>query len=167
MMKLLKEKCIDQITINELIEEVGSCKSTFYKYYVDKYDLCNQTLANNVYAQIDFKDSNWEQFLFTYVDVMGKNAKLIMNAFESTDVSAPIFQGQNMVIEVLSRIIQSHGVKIEDETMEFVLHSCGVGIISLVNTWLKQGKTGDTQKFVQCIRSIMPKSIYEYVYQDK
>lgn len=167
MLNLLKEKCVDQITINELIQEVGSCKSTFYKYYVDKYDLCNKCLANNIYNQINFNESDWEKFLFNYIDVIGKNAKLIVNAFASTDISAPIFQGQRMIFDVLSRSLRAHGVDVEDETMGFVLHSCSVGLINIVNTWLKQGRTEDMQKFVQRIRNVTPKSIYAYIYQDE
>ena len=39
--KLLEKTGIENITLNMLIEDVGSCKGTFYKYYVDKFGLCN------------------------------------------------------------------------------------------------------------------------------
>ena len=35
MLVLLEEKNIDNITVGEIIEEVGSCKGTFYKHYLN------------------------------------------------------------------------------------------------------------------------------------
>lgn len=37
-MKLLHEKQFDEITINELCDEAGVRRATFYKHYSDKYD---------------------------------------------------------------------------------------------------------------------------------
>lgn len=164
MIDLLKEKCIDQITIQELLQKVGSCKGTFYKYYVDKYDLCNKALANNVYDKIDFDEQNWESFLINYVDVIDRNAKVIMNAFESIDISAPIFQNRRMITEMLSRLLQSKEVNVQDEAMIFVLNTCGSILVDIIYTWLKLGRKERKDVLVAHIRAITPNSIYEYIY---
>lgn len=164
MIDLLKEKCIDQITIQELLRRVGSCKGTFYKYYVDKYDLCNKALTNNVYGKIDFDEQDWEKFLANYVDAIDRNAKVIMNAFESIDISAPIFQNRRMIVEVLTRILQNREANVKDERTIFVLNTCGSILVDIVYTWLKLGRKEGKEEMVKRIRAIMPNSIYEYLY---
>lgn len=164
MIDLLKEKCIDQITIQELLRKVGSCKGTFYKYYVDKYDLCNKALTNNVYDKIDFDEQDWEKFLTNYVDTIDRNAKVIMNAFESIDISAPIFQSRRMITEVLTRILQNREVNVKDERMIFVLNTCGSILVDIIYTWLKLGRKERKEEMVKRICSIMPNSIYAYLY---
>lgn len=164
MIDLLKEKCIDQITIQELLRKVGSCKGTFYKYYVDKYDLCNKALTNNVYDKIDFDEQDWEKFLTNYVDTIDRNAKVIMNAFESIDISAPIFQNRRMLTEVLTRILKNQEANVQDEMMIFVLNTCGSILVDIIYTWLKLGRKERKDELVKRIRAITPKSIYEYLY---
>lgn len=166
MIKLLKEKCIDQITINELIQEVGSCKGTFYKYYVDKYDLCNKCLSNNVYDKINFEEEDWEKFLVNYVDVLDHNAKIIVNAFASGDINAPIRHNQRAISDVLARILRNQGVDVEDGANLFVLDSCGSIITDVVYSWLKLGRKTNKTELIQRIRAIMPKSVYAYVYRE-
>lgn len=167
MLKLLNEKCIDQITINELIQEVGSCKGTFYKYYVDKYDLCNQALANNVYNKINFDESDWDRFFAEYIETISKNSKLLMNVLNSTDINAPIFQNRQMISSMLSRILRLHKVDVEDERVAFVIQSCGTGFMAIICDWLQSGKKKSEKELALGIRGVMPKYIYPYLYQDK
>ncbi len=166
ILKLLSEKSIDQITINELIQEVGSCKGTFYKYYVDKYDLCNQALTNNMYNKINFEESDWERFLAEYIEMIGKNSKIFINAFESTDISAPISQNRQMISSMISKILRLHKVDVDDERIVFVLQSFGSAFMSVIKYWLLSGKKKSEKEVAEGIRGIMPKYIYSYLYQD-
>ena len=63
---LLKEKPVSKITVTKLCEESGINRTTFYKYYLDVWDLLDQIEADlaqemNVFidmaAQKDFKNS--------------------------------------------------------------------------------------------------------------
>ncbi len=164
MQKLLKEKCIDKITINELIDDVGSCKGTFYKYYIDKYDLCYKCLLNNVYSKINFNETDWQLFLVNFIKVFSENSKVIYNAFDSTDINSTRHYNERMLSEVISSLLQSKGVDVNDKFVRFTLESSGIFITSVFYYWMKNGKKESIEELCEMIRSIIPQSIYNYVY---
>ncbi|RUS49213.1 TetR family transcriptional regulator [Cohnella sp. AR92] len=52
--KLLNQKPFSAITVNDICEEALVHRSTFYRYYVDKYNLFNQLMeiiGNNLYER--------------------------------------------------------------------------------------------------------------------
>ncbi len=164
MLKLLKEKCIDKIAINELIQVVGSCKGTLYKYYVDKYDLCYKSLLNSVYAQLPFDVNNWEQFLIKYIDVMDKNSKVVFNAFNSNDINSTRHYNERLISGVLSSLLGKQGVDVSDSLTAFSIECCGVFITDGFYHWMKKGKTESKAEFALRVRAIIPQTIYSYIY---
>ena len=83
MLALLERKGIDSITVAEIIEEVGSCKGTFYKHYIDKYHLCCQSLQNYIYGGIPEESKSWEELIMQCLAVFEKHDKVILHAFRN------------------------------------------------------------------------------------
>ncbi|WEE35629.1 TetR/AcrR family transcriptional regulator [Lactiplantibacillus paraplantarum] len=52
LLTLIEEKSFDQISINDIIDSVHCARSTFYRYYDDKYDLL-QTIETKLLKKID------------------------------------------------------------------------------------------------------------------
>ena len=88
MLSLLERKSIDSITVSEIIEEVGSCKGTFYKHYIDKYHLCYQSLQNYIYCDISKETKSWEEFVLQCLSAFEKHDKVILHAFDSEDINS-------------------------------------------------------------------------------
>ena len=166
MLKLLNEKSIDQITVNEIICEVGSCKGTFYKYFMDKYDLCYYCIKNYIYSGISFDLEDWETFISQYIGAFERNSKIIINAFISNDLHSARYYNEKMLTDVLSKFVARGGVDVTDKFYKCVLDSCGVFITSVVYNWMKENQLTSKEELVRCIRYIMPHSIYGYVYKD-
>ena len=49
LLQFLKTKPIDSIRVIDLIEEIGICKGTFYKYYKDKYHLLFRNTITTIF----------------------------------------------------------------------------------------------------------------------
>lgn len=47
LMRLLETRCIDDITVGDIVEESGLGRSTFYKHFADKYELARWTHVSN------------------------------------------------------------------------------------------------------------------------
>ena len=51
MEKLLKEKTIDKIRVQDIIADAGVSKATFYKYFKDKYDIAMAFYMDNLVSE--------------------------------------------------------------------------------------------------------------------
>ncbi|EOR28221.1 transcriptional regulator [Clostridium sartagoforme AAU1] len=56
LIELLKEKRIEQISISKLCENAGINRSTFYKHYMNQYDLLNNIEKKVLDKMIDYLD---------------------------------------------------------------------------------------------------------------
>ncbi|MBO5328517.1 MAG: TetR/AcrR family transcriptional regulator [Clostridia bacterium] len=164
MMNLLERKSIDEITVNELIEEVGSCKGTFYKHYVDKYDLCCKCLKNNVYNQISFDVLNWEEFMIQCLNVFEKYSNVVMHAFDSVDINSTRHFHEQSVTKLLENIIKANGGDATCELNKYSLQFCGVAITDITYKWIKDGRKESKESVLKLLRAVMPQSIYKQVY---
>lgn len=88
LLKFLKTKSIDQIHVIDLIDDIGICKGTFYKYYQDKYQLLISTFQNSYYNGISGGADSWEMFVTKCLDAFKNSPTVILNAFVSHDVNS-------------------------------------------------------------------------------
>ena len=50
---LLRKEAIEKITVDQICEEANVHRSTFYRYFTDKYDLLEYVFKNIFVAQVD------------------------------------------------------------------------------------------------------------------
>lgn len=72
MKKLLKEKTIEKIRVQDIISDAGVSKATFYKYFKDKYDIAMAFYMDNLVSEQLLKNNEPDRRdrfikLFTYM----------------------------------------------------------------------------------------------------
>lgn len=85
LLKLLKSKPLDKITVTELAQTARINKGTFYLHYVDIYDLYRYTLRKYIRKPVEESDffsdffDDPELFLSELSDALDKNLPMIDN----------------------------------------------------------------------------------------
>ncbi len=85
LIKLLKSKPLDKITVTELAQTARINKGTFYLHYVDIYDLYRYTLRKYIRKPVEESDffsdffDDPELFLSELSDALDKNLPMIDN----------------------------------------------------------------------------------------
>ncbi|MBX8992751.1 MULTISPECIES: TetR/AcrR family transcriptional regulator [Staphylococcus] len=88
IVRLLKNYRFDALTINQIIEDAEITRSTFYRYYEDKYDLLEE-IENEVIEKINEQREN----LLTSVEDIGSiDEQSILSLFNSLQDYAEIIQ---------------------------------------------------------------------------
>ena len=146
------------------MDEVGSCKGTFYKHYVDKYDLSCKCLNNSVYSKISLEVLTWEEFIYSFLKEFEKNAKVIVNAFSSNDINSARHFCENTITDVLSKIFINADGDYDLFLNKYSLELFGITVTDIIYKWLKNGKKESKEQVMQLIKAVMPNTIYSQIY---
>lgn len=159
MLKQLENKGIDEITVSELIEDVGSCKGTFYKYYVDKYDLCCACIKNHVYCNVSLSVQPWEDFILQCFAAFENISKIIVHAFESVDVNSVRHYHERLLTEYLTAQYIKKGGDVSSNINVTAVSMWASSITDITYNWLKGGKKEDKEEIISVLRAVMPQAI--------
>lgn len=164
MMDLLQRKNIDSITVGELIEEVGSCKGTFYKHYIDKYYLCCNCLQNRVYCEIDADADNWEDFIMSCLTAFEKNCKVVVHAFNSKDINSARHYHENFTSEYLVRQYARNGGDEKSALNLLTLKLYGTAVTEIITKWLERGCKESKEDTFRLICAVIPQTVFKQIY---
>lgn len=79
---LLREMPFEKITVSLIIERSGVSKSTFYRYFLDKYDVMNYNYKRNLDGWIvSQKCKNWRELYYCIFSSSIKDVKREKNAY--------------------------------------------------------------------------------------
>ena len=103
-LQLVKEKSFTKITVKDITEKARINRSTFYKYYLDKYDLKEKTINNFL---TDYKN----EFSLDYIESINNSITLnidelekLMLYFQIKEEMIMVLWDQNMEDCVLSKM---------------------------------------------------------------
>ena len=160
LLKFLKTKTIDSIRVIDLIDEIGICKGTFYKYYQDKYHLLICSFQNHFYNGILNGAENWESFLNRSMNSFKNSPSIILNAFESQDINS-----LRSYHEQLMRKYFSAGEGAEENA--YYTYSADVFthyVTDVLIGWLKNKCVETNEELLRKIKAIMPVTLFAGLY---
>ena len=83
--RLIAEKGFSKITVEMIMEKAGVSRSTFYRYFRDKYDVMNANFKNLLDYYIDpSRSSNYKELCFHIFEYGQNNLAIFKNALSST-----------------------------------------------------------------------------------
>lgn len=93
---LLKEYPFEQLTIDQICEEAMLHRSSFYRYFHDKYDLLEQTISARLNHLICAANRNEGEFVETLIGYVDENRNIFRNL--TTDSSHSSLGGETLKI---------------------------------------------------------------------
>lgn len=156
LLKLLKTKSIDEIYVIEIIDEIGTCKGTFYKYYRDKYDLLFHCFQDCIYKDIPETSENWNEFISRLLSVFKENAAVVLNSFVSADMNSVRHYNEGVIRQFIVSERERRGVETAGATYEYALNMYAVYVTDIIMDWLRHGCKTPTEETVALINATMP-----------
>lgn len=159
ILTLLENKKIDDITVGEIIEEVGSCKGTFYKHYIDKYSLCCASLQNNIYSAISTEPDNLGRFVKDCIAAFRKNAKVILHAFQSSDINSPRSHHEKFTSDFLIALYKKNGGDMNSELNLTAINLYSATITDILVKWMAAGGEQSDDEVYNLICAVIPHTV--------
>lgn len=137
LIELLKEKRIEQISISKLCENAGINRSTFYKHYMNQYDLLNNIEKKVLDKMIDYLDMFIENNNTKTLELMLIYIQENKNIFYVLLCSDYHLHFQKKFIEIAITPIKS---KLSDffdmHPSEYIYNYVIMGSFSVIGNWI-------------------------------
>lgn len=153
---LISDKTITEVSVEDILRISGVSRSSFYRYYLDKYDLCNQVLGSYVKELIDaglYKD--FGAFLYALLLHIKEKSKFYKNAFSYIGQNSLYRYFNEKISEHLSlQIFGSHWFDLPTEKYYFVKYLYGATLAVLLE-WLDSNCKEDPREICNIIVTTM------------
>lgn len=169
-MRLVGEKTIDEITVNELCEAADIRRATFYKHYSDKYDFLT--------AYTGFLRDNFDSIMrksgkpTLTADYYVAYAKRIVGFITENEVAIDNIYKSNLFPAVMSTIVEQNykdtcdrlrvsvadGMKIS-ASVEVTASMCAGGVATTIYHWLRGGKKMSPDELAEQIGAVVAVAI--------
>ncbi len=154
LLKLLKEKSIDKITVYELCSTAEINRTTFYKYYGSQYDLLKD-IERDFFSDLEkylllYTSSkiNALQQALEYIAADRDNLCVLLNSINDPGFSERLFSLPS-ICEILDDYI--HCKKFSDNMREYIRVFFCNGGLAIVRKWLNDGCRESTEEISELL----------------
>lgn len=160
---LLLKKPFDKITINDIAEDCGISRMTFYYHFKDVYDLVEWACEEDVKKILEDKDDykTWTQGFLNLFEEVLKNKPFILNVYRSVGREQVENYLYKIVYDLLLNVIEekAQGMTVRDEDKEFVADFYKYAFVGLMLDWVKNGMKEDPHKIVKKVEFLLSGSL--------
>lgn len=150
--KLLLKKPLNKITINDITEECGMSRMTFYYHFQDIYDLvewiCVQE-AERVLAGNKTYDT-WQKGFYNVFRLAQENKPFIMNVYHSVSREQIELYLYKVTYKVLIDVVEeeAEGVSLREEDKIFIADFYKYAFVGLVLNWIRDDMKEDPNRII-------------------
>ena len=169
-MRMVCEKTIDEITVNELCEAADIRRATFYKHYSDKYDFLT--------AYTGFLRDNFDNVMrksgkpTLTSDYYVAYAKRIVGFITENEVAIDNIYKSNLFPAVMATIVEQNYTDTCDRlrasvaagmhlsaSIEVTASMCAGGVATTIYHWLRSGKKMSSDELSEQIGAVVAAAI--------
>lgn len=162
---LLLKKPLTKITINDITENCGISRMTFYYHFKDIYDLLEWTCRKDARKALEENRSysNWQQGLLRIFETVLENKPFILNVYRCVHQEQLESYLKPQVDTLLMDIIQeeSRNICVRPEDQAFITRVYSHIFIGLTLDWIKEDMQTDPKQIVDRLSILMKGSIAE------
>ena len=145
--KLLLQKPLNKITINDITEDCGVNRMTFYYHFKDIYDLVDWILVEDAQQALEGRQSvdDWNQAFLDILLKIQANKLLVLNVYRSVSREQVEQYLYKMVDPLLHEFAdkESRDISIQDEDKQFVIDFFKYALVGVVLEWIRKDMKTD------------------------
>lgn len=167
-LNLLKEKDIKKISVSEICTIADINRATFYRYYLDIYDLLDKIQENFINELKDiFMDDlfTFDNITHRYLNACLKNKELVRVLFNTYNN----FYFLSEVFDIINErcFDKWNNIKnVKDSDIEECLIFIINGSIGIINYWVKEDFKKDIDEVSNIIIKLSNASVIKYIYKE-
>ena len=156
---LLLQKPLNKITINDIAEDCGINRMTFYYHFKDIYDLvewCCQEDASKALAGNKTYET-WQQGLLQIFQAVMDNKPFILNVYRSVSREQVENYLYRLTYDLLEDVVeeQAQGMSVRPEDKAFIATVYKYAFVGLMLDWIKTDMKADPKVLVERLALVM------------
>ena len=136
---LLLKKPLNKITINDIAEDCGINRMTFYYHFKDIYDLMEWSCLEDARKALEEKKTHdtWQQGLLQIFNAVRENKPFIMNIYRCVDREQVEKYLKPLTDSLLMGVVeeQSSGLTVRQEDKEFIARVYSYVFVGLMDSF--------------------------------
>ena len=160
---LLLKKPLTKITINDITEDCGINRMTFYYHFKDIYDLVEWSCLEDAKKALNEKKTyeTWQQGLLQIFEAVQENKPFILNVYRCVHREQVEKYLQPLVDQLLLNVIneEAAGITVRDEDKQFIAQVYSYMFIGLMLDWIKDDMREDPQQIVEKLSKLIKGSV--------
>ena len=145
--KLLNQKPLNKITINDITEDCGVNRMTFYYHFKDIYDLVDWILTEDAIKVMEGRRSfdTWTEAFQDILQQVQANRTLVLNVYRSV--------GREQVEQYLYRLLdpmlkefadrETMDITVQDADKQFIIDFYKYALVGMVLEWIRRDMKTD------------------------
>ena len=168
--ELLKEKELRKITVQEIVDKADISRVTFYKYYLDVYDLYDkiesELLTNIGLITLQLADKTFNEFFKELINYV-YNSRATFEMVFSPNVTNKLRDKVSRIIEGILKKIYSEklGISIDNEDLAYLCCYRSSGFLAVIQRWVQNGFSQSCENMVKQV-SVFDDNI-EQIFSNK
>jgi probable dihydroxyacetone kinase regulator len=159
--KFLKTKTLDKITIQEIVDECGLNRQSFYYHFSNIYDLVSFTFAKDVEDSLKDKVNydDWKEGFLVVLNYCRNNSLVIYNLYHSRGKSIIEEELKTSVTKLLLRVIEGEiaelDIIVSDRDKKFIANYNMFAFVGLVMLWIDSNMEEDPKLLIEKISTLI------------
>ncbi len=160
---LLLQKPLTKITINDIAEDCGINRMTFYYHFKDIYDLVEWSCMEDARKALAEKDTydTWQQGFLQIFEAVRENKPFIMNVYRCVHREQVETYLRPLVDHLLLGVLneEAAGMTVRAEDKDFIAQVYSYIFIGLMLDWIKDDMAEDPEQIVERLAKLVKGSM--------
>ena len=156
---LLLKKPLEKITINDITEDCGINRMTFYYHFKDIYDLIEWCCVEDAKKALEGKKTydTWQQGFLQIFEAVLDNKPFILNVYHSVSREQVEIYLYKLTYDLLIGVVEekSAGMNVRDEDKKFIADFYKYAFVGLMLDWVKHGMKDDPHEMIDDLSVVM------------
>ena len=157
--KLLLQKPLNKITINDITEDCGVNRMTFYYHFKDIYDLVDWIMMEDAAKAIEGKRTfeTWTEAFLDILRQVQENKVLVMNVYRSMSRE----QVEQYLYKLLDPMLRdfmergAQGVTVQDADKQFIVDFYKYALVGMVLEWIRKDMKEDPVRMTERLNILL------------
>ena len=149
---ILLKKPLSKITINDITEDCGINRMTFYYHFKDIYDLVEWSCAEDAKKALEGKKTydTWQQGFLQIFEAVQENKPFIINVYRSVSREQVELYLYKLTYDLLIGVVNecSKDLNVREDDKEFIANFYKYGFVGIMIEWIQAGMKEDIEELV-------------------
>ncbi|MGN0598837.1 MAG: TetR/AcrR family transcriptional regulator [Huintestinicola sp.] len=156
---MLLKKPLNKITINDIAEDCGINRMTFYYHFKDIYDLVEWTCEEDAAKALEGKKTydTWQQGFLNIFYAVLENKPFIMNVYRSVSREQVEIYLYRVTYDLLIGIVneRSANMPVSEDDKKFIADFYKFAFVGIMLEWIKNDMKADPKQIVDRISNLI------------
>lgn len=149
---LLLKKPLNKITINDIAEDCGINRMTFYYHFKDIYDLIEWMFLEEAARALEGNKTydTWQQGFLNILYVVEENRPFIMNVYHSVSREQVELYLYKVLYDLVIGVVEekAEGMSVREEDKQFIADFYKYAFVGIVLNWIRNDMKEDPRQII-------------------